>query len=479
MMDNHYSELLLSLVLAVLFPLLLGLAGGLIVEGLKAAFIVAIIIFPIVVVFRIVWEWNQSDNPMIIVLLRYLRPVPPGAIYNSELKSDGLPVVTISIILINGLLFLVLPETIVDRLVFFPYGTPTVYEKLVSVFTSAFLHGGTAHFGYNMIFLWAFGSVLETRIGWRRFVCCYLIAIVGSKALVLVLLSIQAHSSGNPELVDSFHSLGASGAISGIMGLFIVRCFYADVSLAVPVLIIPIPLAGVLSIPLQVRAPLLVGLFFTFDVSGSISQFNHASSHVNYWSHVGGYLTGIIIGLAMGLYRESACDAAKTKAARYRSDKVRSAEALSHYRQVLVHEPDNLEALTYLFSCLHKRGSQEAGQYFSDLIRATVKKDIATAVNLCREHLPQNLPHVPSKTAAYLGFHFFRNAELKLARHLLERASNAKGPWQPKAILTLAKTFVGMGNKDMAKKVFKQAVDKFPGTLFEIEAQRQIQALHR
>lgn len=178
--------------------------------------------------------------------------MPPGVIYNSDLKLDGLPVVTIIIITINVLLFFTIPESITDRFVFFPIGNPTLYEKLISVFTSAFLHGSLKHFGFNMIFLWVFGSALETRIGWRRFSGCYLIAIAGSKVLVWMLLSIQAHSSGNLELVNSFHSLGASGAISGIMGLFIVRCFYANVSIAVPVSMIPIPVAGVLSIPLRV-----------------------------------------------------------------------------------------------------------------------------------------------------------------------------------------------------------------------------------
>lgn len=100
-----------------------------------------------------------------------------------------------------------------------------------------------------------------------------------------------------------------------------------------------------------------------------------------------------------------------------------------------------------------------------------------TAVSLCRKHLPRYLPFVPPKTAAYLGFRFFRNAELKMARYLLERASNIDGTWQPKATLMLARTFIGLGNKDMGIKMFMQAVDRYPGTLFEVEGKNQIEAL--
>jgi mannitol-specific phosphotransferase system IIBC component len=81
MMDNQYRELILSLMLAVLFPLLLGLAGGLIVEGLKAAFIVAIIIFPIVVVFRIVWGCYNIDKTADLILKRGFPEINADRLY--------------------------------------------------------------------------------------------------------------------------------------------------------------------------------------------------------------------------------------------------------------------------------------------------------------------------------------------------------------------------------------------------------------
>ena len=142
--------------------------------------------------------------------------------------------------------------------------------------------------------------------------------LLDQKSWFICLLTIQASQLNQPELMSEFHSLGASGAVSGIMGIFIVRCFFAQISFSVPLLMIPIPILNFFSFPIRIQAPILVGLFFTFDLAGSVNQYNLSSGHVNYWSHVGGYLTCIVIGILMGLHREVDNDIAKTKSARFR-----------------------------------------------------------------------------------------------------------------------------------------------------------------
>jgi membrane associated rhomboid family serine protease len=416
MSGNFSREFTTSLLAAIVIPLFLGLFARSIANWLYDVFFFIVLIFPFYILIRMIWEWIQEDKTALQILFRYVRPLPPGAIYNNELKQEGFPWITTGIIIINSIVFLLLPESWKDGLVFLPIGDPTVYERLFSVLTSAFLHADFSHLGFNMLFLWGFGSTLESRLGWKRFAGCYLAAIIGSNILVYLLLTIQASQLNQPELISEFHSLGASGAVSGIMGIFIVRCFFAQISFSVPLLMIPIPILNFFSIPFRIQAPILVGLFFTFDLAGSVNQFNLSGGHVNYWSHVGGYLTCIIIGISMGLHRETALDIAKTKSARYRRQECQSAETESSYNQLLTYEPENLEALNYLFTRHHQRNSSEAGKYFSRLLESSSTSDIKNAVELSREYLPRYLSDVSPKLAVRLGIHFFNNADLIPAR---------------------------------------------------------------
>ena len=471
---NKNRDFISALTIAVIIPLLLGLFARPIAIWLYAAFIFIIVIFPIYILFRMIWEWTQEDKSITHILSRYLRPLPPGAIYNNDLKQKVFPFVTVGLIVLNTLIYLFILDSLKDRYCFLPIGDASVFAKFLSVFTSAFLHADLCHLGFNMLFLWGFGSTLESRLGWKRYTGCYFAAIIGSKILVYLLLTIQSSKLNNPELIKEFHSLGASGAVSGIMGLFIVRCFFARVSFSVPLLMLPIPVLNFISLPMRIQAPFLIGLFFALDLIGGIDQFNLGDSNINYWSHVGGYLTCITIGISFGMHREVDSDIVKTKSARYRNEKCRSAEAETHYHKVLTYEPENLEALNYIFIRHHQRNSSEAGKYFSRLLESSSTSDFKNAVELSREYLPRYLSDVSPKLAVRLGIYFFNNADLIPARYLLERAASHEGPWQPKSMLLLAKTFQGLGNIDMYKSLLKEICIVFKETQFNKEAKKLI-----
>jgi membrane associated rhomboid family serine protease len=450
-----------------------------VVRWLRVVFYLGILIFPALMLCRMLWAWLQEEESIGRILLRYLRPVPPGAVYGSDLKFQGVPYATVGLIIINTLTFFVIPQSWIKLLVFLPVGSANGWHVLGTAVTSAFLHANTKHLLFNMFFLWGFGSALEPRMGCGRFIGYYAAAIAGSNLLVYVLLNIQACHLGRPEIMANFHSLGASGAVAGIMGLFVVRCFFARVRMSVPLIMIPFPWLGLgfISFPLQLQAPVLVGFFFALDISGSVALFHQSGGHVNYWAHVGGYLTCIVIGLLMRLHREAIPDAAKTEASRCAQDTYRAAEAEAGYNQVLASEPDDLEALTFVFERRHQRGSNEAGPSFARLLAVLAAKDIAKAAALCREHFPRYLPDVPSDLLARLGLYFFRNADLVPARLCLERAADSEGPWQPKAMLVLAQTFEALENASLARQILESVTARFSGTLFEKEARRLLSEL--
>ena len=107
------------------------------------------------------------------------------------------------------------------------YGVVPASSMCVSVLTSMFLHGGWLHFLGNMLFLWIFGDNVEDRLGHARFVVFYLLC--GAAAVV-------AHVFMNP--VSMIPTIGASGAIAGVMGAYFVLYPHSRVLALVPLFIV-------------------------------------------------------------------------------------------------------------------------------------------------------------------------------------------------------------------------------------------------
>ena len=120
-----------------------------------------------------------------------------------------------------------------------------------------FLHANAGHLWGNMVFFWAFAPVGRGTAGTKKTILLYLATgLLGNMIAVFIhLISLQ----------KLYHVLGASGAVSGIMGVFLVRCYFKK-------LIIPIPLLGLLSVKLKVNSLLLLGFFFLRDVQGGVGQ---------------------------------------------------------------------------------------------------------------------------------------------------------------------------------------------------------------
>jgi len=150
--------------------------------------------------------------------------------------------------------------------------------RLTSLVTSMFLHGGWWHLIGNMWFLWVFGSHIEDVMGAPRFLLFYLVCGVTSATIQLAL------NLGSP-----IPTLGASGAIAGIMGAFLV--LYPRVR--VTTLIFIIFFVTTVEIP---AAFMLVYWFVIQLVSGLASSRNFSDSGgVAWFAHVGGFIAGLLL----------------------------------------------------------------------------------------------------------------------------------------------------------------------------------------
>ena len=195
--------------------------------------------------------------------------------------SGRTPYVTYGLILANAAIFLL-------QLGSPPAAVETIYQTWaiipaevsrgtgwVTLVTSMFLHAGLMHLAGNMLFLWIFGDNLEDEMGHWPYLGFYLASGIGA-GLIHVFM---APGSVIP-------TVGASGAIAGVMGGYLLLFPKARVD----ILLILIIFFKVFPVP----AWLMLGLWFAFQFIGGIGSDPDAGG-VAYWAHAGGFIVGILL----------------------------------------------------------------------------------------------------------------------------------------------------------------------------------------
>jgi membrane associated rhomboid family serine protease len=184
-------------------------------------------------------------------------------------------------------LYAVVPKELTASFIGIRLNQP-VSEPLTLV-TSQFLHGGFAHIGFNMLFLWTFGNNIEDQLGHVKYLIFY-IACGVLAALTQWFFSMQ---SGVP-------SLGASGAIAGVLGAYILRFPTARIRTL-------LFLGPFITFP-RIPAVFFLGIWFLQQTLNGIASLNvptnigMESGGVAYWAHIGGFIAGAILGPVLGLF---------------------------------------------------------------------------------------------------------------------------------------------------------------------------------
>ena len=220
------------------------------------------------------------------------------------------PVVTYALIAINIAVFLyelslgeqletffrvwaVIPRELTASFTGQPTGLP--FPAWVTLITSQFLHGGFLHVAGNMLFLWIFGNNIEDRLGHVKYLIFYLACGV--------LAGLTQWFFSADSIVPS---LGASGAIAGVMGAYILRFPKAEILTLVPL--------GFFMWTFRVPALFFLGFWFAQQALYSFASLSvptnvgMQSGGIAYWAHAGGFVFGAVLGLVLGLFSDQSED---------------------------------------------------------------------------------------------------------------------------------------------------------------------------
>jgi membrane associated rhomboid family serine protease len=208
--------------------------------------------------------------------------------FKDDNPTRNFPVITIALIIANLAVFIfqMLSPSDSQRIAYaygaIPYSLTTFetvqpVHPLLTIFTSMFMHGGLLHLGSNMLYLWIFGNNIEDKLGYVKFIIFYLLCGV---------VAAYAYAFTNP--ASTVPMIGASGAVSGILGAYILLFPHARIH----TLFFLFFFVQVVRLPAIFVIGFWIGIQF---INGMISQGTASHGGIAWFAHIGGFVFGILM----------------------------------------------------------------------------------------------------------------------------------------------------------------------------------------
>lgn len=207
--------------------------------------------------------------------------------YKDDNPTTTFPLFTISLIVLNIMVYFsqVLSHADMGTLSYafgaIPHSLLTFeshqpVHPALTVFSSMFMHGGLFHLGGNMLYLWIFGNNIEDRLGHMRFLIFYLFCGV---------FAAYAHAVTHPD--STVPMIGASGAVSGVLGAYMLLFPHARVHTLL--------ILGIFITTVKIPALIVIGFWAIVQfLNGMISSGLPNSGGVAWFAHLGGFLVGLL-----------------------------------------------------------------------------------------------------------------------------------------------------------------------------------------
>ena len=150
-----------------------------------------------------------------------------------------------------------------------------VIPPWATMFTSMFMHGGWMHLIGNMLYLWIFGNNIEDAMGHQKFVIFYLLCGVAA-----------VFAQAIPDPSSAIPMIGASGAISGVLGAYLLLYPHAKVLVAIPI--------GFILQTMRIRAVFVLAFWFGLQLFSSLMSGDQQGG-VAFGAHIGGFIAGMVL----------------------------------------------------------------------------------------------------------------------------------------------------------------------------------------
>jgi membrane associated rhomboid family serine protease len=424
-----------------------------------------IFLFAPAAIFTFLWGRSMLKNePIINVLKDYITFIP--IIHSDDQwKGERRIRVTYFLILINVFIhyaiLLFVPESrtsIIEAFMFLPQ-TSDPLHGIISPVTSMFLHGSDGHLWGNMLFLWVFGLVVERRIGLKRLLALYFLTGVFANIASAVIYPMF--------LKTTFHGIGASGAISGIMGVFMIRLFFKKI-------VFPIPILGIfflifpINFRIRINSLIVIGLFFLSDLSSGIKQFEGSMSRIGHWVHVFGMLLGIGAALLFRFHKQATEEMYTEIGVEEIEKEVSFKDGQGALKTALQYNPENVTALLALArdkSTLNP--TQEGREYYHKVISIVMRTDANRAADIFMEYFEVYSDMIEPELQYRIAAILFRRKEYEVAVRMLEQMVDhtlVSEAVQEKSLFQLAYLTDQLGLADQARFRYQQFLERFPNS---------------
>ena len=372
----------------------------------------------------------------------------------TNLSRKNFPWATVSLLLANWAIFLALNgsgfylEFFIRRYFFSIPGDQYPWQLI----TAMFFHANFWHLLGNSLYLWVFGIFVEDKLGWKAYLFLYFLTGIASGLIHGIMVGLFMRDR------IFVPSLGASGAISGIMGIYLYRCYYSKIKLLVSIF---------LPIRLQIPAVVILGLWFLQDFMGGIDSIRGIYRNVAFWAHVGGFLSGF--GACKYLHYEIQARKEKLEfvAETTLGQSVGYGEGIKATEKLLETEPDSPELNLNLARAKTRfTASAEGKDLYEKAIKHFLVKNNEKALEAFTEYYRKYLTILPARYQVRLSLLLNKSLRTDLAAHTLQALIDGDQPLDKhmeEAYLSLGKIYrEQLERDDLAQYVYEKFLKNFP-----------------
>ena len=372
----------------------------------------------------------------------------------TNLKLKKIPFATIGLLLINWLVYAFThglyykTDFLIWRYFYLQPGEPYPWQLI----TSMFFHGSFWHLLGNSVFLWIFGIYVEDKVGWKQYLFLYFLTGIAAGLIHSTMTGLWMRDK------LMIPTLGASGAISGIMGVYLYRCYYSRIRLLL-----------FFVLPIQIPAVIFLGFWFLRDFLGGIAAIKGIHQNVAFWAHVGGFLSGLATSKYLKYEGLAQREKLEHTVSTHLGKREGYAEGMMAADQLLQTDANNPQLHLKMAQAKSSMGgSTEGKEHYQQAIKLMLDTDREKVAEVFVEYWKKYLTIIEPQYQLRVSRLLARSGNTSLARTTLEALINSDYPpdrSMEAAYLDLAKLYEQeLKQYDLASAVYHQYMKKFPQT---------------